>query len=285
MGWAGDTRLPVLTGMSDPMAQAAIDYASYLDFARSLAAECGQVAVQQFRSGTARRKSDGSLVTKTDEEIDRLISSRIHGAYPAHAILSEEQSTTYDPADEFTWVADPLDGTTNFARGMPAWGVSLALLHAGMPVVGVLDFPLLQERYSAVAGQGTWRSGTRLHTSPITVADDQQILMKCTRTDKLFDLRSPLKCRVMGSAAYHICKVADGSALAGVEATPKVWDLAAAYLILVEAGGRIEAADGTVLFPLPAARRDYLTRAVTIFVAANQPIMDHVRRSAQPRQR
>lgn len=266
------------------MAQAAVDYATYLDFARSLAAECGQVAVQQFRSNTARRKSDGSLVTTTDEEIDRLISRQIHGAYPAHAVLSEEQSTTYDPADEFTWVADPLDGTTNFARSMPAWGVSIALLHAGMPVVGVLDFPLLQERYTAVAGQGAWRAGSRLHTSPVTVADDQQILMKCTRTDTLFALRSPLKCRVMGSAAYHICKVADGSAVAGVEATPKVWDLAAAYLILVEAGGRIEAVDGTPLFPLPPERRDYRARAVAVFVAANQAIMEHVRQGAQPRQ-
>jgi len=143
-------------------------------------------------------------------------------------------------------------------------------------VIGVLDFPSLQEQYQAAIGQGTWRSGERVIASPLTEVDDQQLIMKCTRTDRLFRLRTPLKSRIMGSAAYHICKVADGTALAGVETTPKVWDLAAAYLIVHEAGAVLVAADGEPIFPLPAERRDYKTRSVTTLCAANPAILQHL---------
>jgi myo-inositol-1(or 4)-monophosphatase len=252
------------------------EYQPYLNFAAELAAECGQLAAETFGLHNARRKSDGTLVTKTDEQIDRLISTRIADDYPSHAILSEEQSTIYDPADDFTWVVDPVDGTTNFAHGMPIWGISIALLHCGQPVVGVLDFPLLHEQYQAVLGQGAWRSGERITSSPLTEADDEQLIMKCTRTDRLFILHTPLKSRIMGSAAYHLCKVADGTALAGIETTPKIWDLAAAYLIVREAGGIIVAADGDGIFPLKKEPSDYKDRSITTLCAANAAILQHL---------
>jgi myo-inositol-1(or 4)-monophosphatase len=252
------------------------DHQLYLAFAAQLAAECGQIAAESFGQHNATRKSDGTLVTKTDEQIDQLISSRISAIYPSHAILSEEQSTFYDPGDEYTWVVDPIDGTTNFTHGMPIWGVSIALLHRGQPIVGVLNFPLLREQYQAALGQGATRSGVTIGTSPIIEADDEQLIMKCTRTDKLFALRTPLKSRIMGSAAYHLCKVADGTAIAGIETTPKVWDLAAAYLIVSEAGGIVMAADETPIFPLAEARRDYKERSITTVSAANAAILQHL---------
>jgi myo-inositol-1(or 4)-monophosphatase len=257
---------------------------THLEFARALAVECGQLAAHQFRAGSARRKSDGSLVTKTDEEIDRLISTRLAAQFPTCAVLSEEQSTLYNPSDEYTWVVDPLDGTTNFARGFPIWGVSIGLLRHGVPLVGVVEFPLLGERFWAVAGEGAWRSGERITTSAQAQPNDEHFFMKCTRTDRVFTVTTPLKCRVMGSAAYHLCKIADGSALAGIEATPKVWDLAAAYLILVEAGGLILTSAGTAIFPLPAEQRDYGSRAFTTFAAANHSIMAHLQQNTSLRQ-
>jgi myo-inositol-1(or 4)-monophosphatase len=260
-----------------------IDYRPYLDFAAELASECGALAVETFGQHSARRKSDGTLVTKTDEAIDRLISTRVGDAFPDHAILSEEQSTLYDPADEFTWVVDPLDGTTNFANGLPIWGVSIALLHGGQPVVGVVDFPLLSEQYQAVLGGGATRGVERLASSSSTQASDEQFLMKCTRTDRMYQLATPLKSRIMGSAAYHICKIADGSALAGIETSPKVWDLAAAHLILAEAGGIIQTASGEAIFPLAAERREYGARSFITFSAANQTLLDHLRAAAKAR--
>jgi len=256
---------------------------SYLEFARTLAVECGQLAAQQFRSGTARRKSDGSLVTKTDEAIDRLISARIGAHFPTHAILSEEQSTLYDGAAEFTWVVDPLDGTTNFARGLPIWGVSIALLQQGAPIVGVVEFPLIGECFWAVAGEGAWRSDVRIATSAEQHATDEHFLMKCTRTARLFAIATPLKSRVMGSATYHLCKIADGTALAGIEATPKVWDLAAAYLILVEAGGLIVTSSSEAIFPLPEERCDYRSRSFITFAAANAALLAHLQQSITAR--
>jgi myo-inositol-1(or 4)-monophosphatase len=252
-------------------------YHEFLEFAAELASECGQIAAETFGLHSARRKSDGTLVTKTDEQIDRIISTRIGDAYADHAILSEEQATLYDPAYEFTWVVDPVDGTTNFTHGMPIWGVSIALLHCGRPVVGVLDFPLLHEQYRAALGRGAERSGERITTSEIVEPDDEQLIMKCTRTDRLYRLQTPLKSRIMGSAAYHLCKVADGTALAGIETTPKVWDLAAAYLIVTEAGGTVIASDGDTIFPLPPERRDYGARSFTTLSAANPAILQHLR--------
>jgi myo-inositol-1(or 4)-monophosphatase len=261
------------------------DYQPFREFAASLAAECGQLAAASFGLHNARRKSDGTLVTKTDEQIDRLISSRIGSTYPGHAILSEEQSTIYDPAFDFTWVVDPVDGTTNFAHGMPIWGVSIALLHCGRPVVGILDFPLLREQFQALLGGGATRSGEKINASPVTEPDDEQLIMKCTRTDKLFHLRTPLKSRIMGSAAYHICKVADGTAVGGIETTPKVWDLAAAYLIVAEAGGVIVAADGDPIFPLRPERSDYKDRSITTITAANDSMLQHLQAAMSVRAR
>ena len=261
------------------------EYQPYLSFAAGLAAECGQLAAETFGLHKARRKSDGTLVTKTDEQIDQLISNRIAATYPDHAILSEEQSTIYDPAFEYTWVVDPVDGTTNFTHGMPIWGVSIALLHCGRPIVGVLDFPSLHEQYQAMLGGGAWRSGERVAASPLTEVDDQQLIMKCTRTDRLFQMRTPLKSRIMGSAAYHICKVADGTALAGVETTPKVWDLAAAYLIVHEAGAVLVAASGETIFPLAAERRDYKERSITTLCAANTAVLQHLKSAMVVRER
>lgn len=261
------------------------DYPTYCDFASQLAADCGELAVDTYGQHVAQRKSDGTLVTKTDEAVDRLITRRVRGAYPDHAILSEEQTTVYDPAYEFTWVVDPLDGTTNFTQGLPIWGVSIALLHNGAPVAAALEFPLLRERYTAVAGLGAYCNGKRIAVSPMQEPDDENFLMKCTRTDRTYHLRTPLKARIMGAAAYHIVKVADGTALAGIELSPKVWDLAAAWLILIEAGGVIEAADGSRIFPLAAERRECRSLSITTFSAANAGQMKHLRAAATPRER
>jgi len=246
------------------------------DFAKGIAIEAGTLAAEAFRHSDARRKRDGSLVTLADEANDSLITARIKAAYPDHAVLSEEQTTVYDPADEFTWVVDPIDGTTNFARGLLIWGVSIALLHEGAPIIGVVHFPLLDETYAAMRGLGATRNGHPIHGATDTKADDQHLMMQCTRTVKRYRVRTPLKARTLGSAAYHMTKVADGTALAGIETTPKVWDLAAVALIISEAGALLVKADGAPVFPLPSVRRDYGAESITSVAAANRSIYDEL---------
>ncbi len=251
----------------------AADAAAYLDFARALAAEAAEVAVVQFRNTQARRKADGSLVTFTDEAIDKMIADRIRAAYPGHAVLSEEQNTVYDPTAAFNWVVDPVDGTTNFARGLLVWGVSIGLLHRGRPVMGVVAFPLLNEEYYAAVGQGAFRSGERIRTAAATEVDDQQLMVACTRTLRSQSIALPLKLRLLGSAAYHQCKVAEGTALAGTEATPKIWDLAAVAVLLAEAGGVMVDKRGRRVFPVAEERIDYRRLSIPVVYAANEAIL------------
>ena len=189
------------------------DLTPFLSFAQGLAAEAGGLITGYFRRTSARRKSDGTLVTDADERANDLIVNAIQTAWPGHAILSEEGDTTYDPTVEYTWVIDPLDGTTNFARGFPIWGVSIALLRAGTPLVAVVDFPLLREVYRATAGGGAFCNDEALETDQAAGIDNQHIFTQCTRTRRRLRIQSPLKARMLGSAAYHLLAMARGSSL------------------------------------------------------------------------
>lgn len=256
----------------------AAQLAELRDFALATAQEAAAHAAEWFGQVTAERKSDGSLVTQIDKECDRLITRRIHAAYPTHAVLSEEQDTVYDPAGAYTWVVDPIDGTTNFARGLPVWGVSIGLMYEGMTVVGALVFPLLREVFAAAHGLGAQSAGSPIASSAITLPDDESFVMTCTRTPRQYRLQTPLKARILGAAAYHLAKVADGAGMAAVEATPKIWDLAAADVILREAGGILEPIAGAGnIFPIPAKRHDYGQHSFPVIAAANRPIMTHLR--------
>jgi myo-inositol-1(or 4)-monophosphatase len=261
-----------------------IQLADALSFARALAEESAAYASSQIGLGGARRKIDGTLVTQTDEHIDRLISQRIHQHFPEHTVLSEEQTAIYDPLVAYTWVVDPLDGTTNFARGLPTWGVSIGLLVDGAPVMGVVNFPLLREEFTATLGNGAHRNGIAIHSGSEDPVDDEHLFMECTRSRKSVRFTLPLKSRMLGSAAYHLCKVADGSALAGSERTPMVWDIAAAGVILSEAGGVLQGTDGESVFPLPPRRLDYRGRPMPVLYAASAEKLAQVRaaRHAQP---
>jgi myo-inositol-1(or 4)-monophosphatase len=261
--------------MTAPLAQN--DLVALLSTARTIAAGADQLLLQSFGTVTASQKADGTLVTQTDRAADEFITSQLSTAYPDHAIVSEERSTLYDPARQFTWIIDPLDGTTNFARGLPIWGVSIALLVEGILVVGLLSFVSLHERFEAVLGGGATLNALPLRTASNTVVDDQHFLMLCTRTPRRYRIDTPLKPRILGSAAYHLAAVARGSALAGIESTPKVWDIAAALLILTEAGGCYASLDPqTRIFPLPALSQDYERISFPLVAAANPTILSKV---------
>ncbi len=257
-------------------------FAEYMAFAVALATEAAGIAVSQYGAGIARRKADGSLVTQTDEQIDRLISQRIAEAYPQDAVLSEEQSTLFDPAIQRTWIVDPIDGTTNFARGIPTWGISIAVVEGLRPVAGVLSFPMLDELYTATADGGAFRNGVAITSASGEPLDDEHVFMECTRTRRIYTFALAVKSRMLGSAAYHICKVADGSALAGSEATPKVWDLAAAALVLAESGGVLKTVSGDSVFPLAPHAADYKLQPYAVLYAADEVALASVRAAMRP---
>lgn len=259
------------------------DLADLTNTVKQLVSEADRILADGYGTVSATQKFDGSLVTQIDRAADDYFNAQIAARFPDHAILSEERNTVYDPSVEFTWVIDPLDGTTNFARGLPIWGVSVALLCGGLPIIGVLSFAALRENYSAILSYGAARNDRPIHTAADSKVDDQHFLMQCTRTPKYYRITSPLKSRILGSAAYHIAAVANGSALAGIETTPKLWDIAAALLILQEAGGCYRTlGQAAPVFPLEGVPRDYERKSFTLVAAANEGILSEMEASIDP---
>jgi myo-inositol-1(or 4)-monophosphatase len=183
-------------------------------------------------------KADGSLITACDRWSDAVLVEGLADLYPGEGVLSEEGDRRVPDTPAY-WVVDPLDGTTNFAAGIPYWAISLARFHQGRPVLAILEVPPLRQRIVAVRGQGAWRNGKPL-LPPSRQAPTSGCASLCSRSisvlQKLPDRRFPGKIRLLGVASLNLVSVAMGQTVAALEATPKIWDLAAAWLVLSELG-------------------------------------------------
>ena len=181
-------------------------------------------------------KADGSLITACDRWSDASLVAGLAELFPEEGVLSEEGSQAVPPTPAY-WVVDPLDGTTNFAAGIPYWAISLARFEQGRPVLAVLDVPPLRQRIVAVRGQGAWRNGKPLQP-PSRHNQQAGCASLCSRSigvlQKLPERRFPGKIRLLGVASLNLVSVAMGQTVAALEATPKIWDLAASWLVLSE---------------------------------------------------
>lgn len=230
-------------------------------------------------------KEDGTPVTSIDLEVDDHLARTIGSAFPTHAILSEERETVV-PACEWTWIIDPIDGTSNFIAGLPWWCVSVALAFQGVPVLGVIDAPALGRRYVAVQGEGAHRQGRPLRVRPTVdwrSSHHRHLPVMLTtgtaRRARAAGLR--LNPRVMGSTALDLAIVAEGVAVASVAVAPHVWDVAAGMVLVQEAGGEIVTPTGDPWSPVEpgidhqqvatttaaAADGDYAARLVAALLA------------------
>ena len=253
-----------LSVISTRHAQSAAWLDEALAFACALASEAAQQLQQTFGQFGGSLKGDGSLVTQADLDTDRWMSAAIRSRYPDHGVLSEEQDTVFH-GQEWCWVVDPIDGTTNFAQGFPIWGVLIGLLHHGQPVLGVANFPLLSEQYCALRGRGAWLNGrpiqpAALRSDPQTsrpVLENHLLFACCTRSLRQGRLDLPLKLRVPGTTGYDLALVARGTCVGSLDKAVHVWDVAAMWPILLEAGGEVRASLPTgTPFPLEPGR-DY----------------------------
>jgi myo-inositol-1(or 4)-monophosphatase len=233
----------------------------------------------------ATSKTDGTPVTATDYEVDERLASGIGRALPSHGILSEERDTVA-PETDWTWIIDPIDGTSNFIAGLPWWCVSVALAFQGVPVLGVIDAPALGRRYVAVQGEGAHRQGRPLRVRPTVdwrSSHHRHLPVMLTtgtaRRARAAGLR--LNPRVMGSTALDLAIVAEGVAVASVAVAPHVWDVAAGMVLVQEAGGEIVTPTGDPWSPVEpgidhqqvatttaaAADGDYAARLVAALLA------------------
>jgi myo-inositol-1(or 4)-monophosphatase len=248
---------------------------SYRNFAVDLATQAGTLLKERFQpTGTpATLKSDHSFVTEADLAADRLITQAIHQYAPAELILSEEMHTGIDSIEPAVWIVDPLDGTTNYSLGMQVWGVSIARLVAGEPVLGVLYFPLTGEIYVAEKGLGAFCNDRRIHVQGPDPSRPWPFFACCSRTHRRYSVDIPYKPRIYGSAAYSFCMLARGAACVTFEATPKVWDLAAVWLLVGEAGGSLARLKGETPFPL-SPYRDYAKVSYPTLAAASNALLE-----------
>lgn len=207
-----------------------------LTFARDLGRQAGQILVDWRGRAAAELKWDGSVVTEADLAADRFLREQIRTRYPEHGILTEEASTIYAGDHPYTWVIDPLDGTNNYALGVCYWGCSIAVVAGGEPVLGVLVMPLLGVEFWAQKGVGAFANGERLGGSAQGLSESNHFLAICTRTWRYLNLSMPQKARLLGSAAYDLAAVAQGMAVGCSQVTSHIWDLAAGWLLLREAG-------------------------------------------------
>lgn len=252
--------------------------------AAAIAEQAGALLLRHFRddSLSSRWKEDFSIVTEADLEADRLITARLAEAFPGDAVLSEELVTVFSPTSSHVWIVDPLDGTTNFSLGAQHWGVSIARCDAAGPDVGVLFFPALGELYVASRGGGAVLNGKPVHVRSPSSARPVGMIACCARTPRWHHVNLPMKIRVYGSAAWTLACVARGTAAIGIETTPKVWDLAAGWCLVEEAGGFIETIDGSHPFPL-VPERDYAAAGFPVRAAASRDLMAQARESIEPR--
>ena len=138
---------------------------TYLSFAVDVAENAGKVTMKYFlKEFEVDRKEDETPVTIADRQTEEYVRSRIEERFPEHGIIGEEDGES-DSDSPFRWVIDPIDGTQSFIRGVPLYTVLLALEYNGVPVVGIINNPPLQETVSAATGLGAFYNGVPCHVS------------------------------------------------------------------------------------------------------------------------
>ena len=194
--------------------------------------------LQDFGQIASDVKPDGTLITECYRWSDAEIVNGLSLIAPGEGVLSEEGSQRV-PSSRAYWVVDPLDGTTNFAAGIPCWAISIARFVDGRPSEVFLDVPALNQRFVALRGRGATRNNEPL--SPETRSSvTSGCISLCSRSIRVLqrkpDQPFPGKIRLFGVASLDLVSVALGQTVAALEATPKLWDLAAAWLVLDELG-------------------------------------------------
>lgn len=227
----------------------AVREAKALAFAAALARKVGErIAQKASRRKTISFKGEIDLVTQFDREAQRLIVRDLRKEYPDFGILSEEDidQQTDEP---YRWIVDPLDGTTNFAHGLPIWAISIALEVRGRIALGIVYDPNRGEMFSGLKGRGARLNGRRIHVSTTRRLDRSLLVTGFPydiRRSKQNNLRQfstfavrARAVRRLGSAALDLCYTACGRFDGYWELKLSPWDQAAGSLILKEAGGRV----------------------------------------------
>lgn len=239
--------------MADKMTQ------EFLEAAAQAAKEGGQVLKKYWGKlkHIQEKKYSGDLVTEADKESEEVILKFLKGLYPTHTMLSEECGLHESKSKEYTWVIDPLDGTTNYTHQYPLVAVSIGLLHKGKPIVGVVYNPILKELFLASKGGGATLNGKKIHVSTTHslhhsllatgFAYDRRDTQDNNYTEFCLLTQVSHGVRRGGSAALDLAFVAAGRLEGFWERGLNPWDIAAGIILVEEAGGKVTSYEGDEL--------------------------------------
>lgn len=227
---------------------ASIDLATELELAIKAADAADAVSLPYFenRTFTLSRKADMSEVTEADRNTESAIVSILRAERPNHSVYGEEHGTVGDATAEWTWVIDPIDGTSNFVRGVPVWATLIALVHKDSgPVLGVVSAPSMSRRWWGARDLGAFANGRPINVSHVDSVDDAQVSVTFNkgwddvgRTTNLVQLQqSAYRARGYGDFWQHML-VAEGAIDIAVDAIGLApYDNAAVQAVVEAAGG------------------------------------------------
>ena len=212
-----------------------------LDELDSLFELISQRQIKDFGNVSASNKADGSLITSCDLWSDKTIVDGLASIAPNEGVLSEEGGKCIPNTKSF-WVVDPLDGTTNFAAGIPYWSISVARFVDGKPQSSFLIIPTLRKKFVSIKGKGVWLNNQKI--DPNQNNNQSECVSLCSRSIKILQKNPnsvfPGKIRLLGVSSLNLISVAMGQTFGAIESTPKIWDIAAAWLLLEELNCSIE---------------------------------------------
>lgn len=217
----------------------------YLDFAKQLALEVGDIMLEHFTIGVKEElKSDFTPVTIADTTINSHVIAAVAEKFPDHSVRGEEEST-HTVGDKYVWVCDPIDGTRAYTFGIPTNVFSTALVEDGVPICAVVYDPYLKRMYWAEKGKGAYLNGERLHVSKQPLERDAAIAL-ASYTAEMDTNQLYVKCRekvlkvfLLHSDIYEAMAVASGQFVAKVSVSQHPHDVVTSKLIVEEAGGKV----------------------------------------------
>jgi len=224
------------------------------------ARDAGKEILSWVNRAEVRKKGPSDLVTSADLAAQEVIRETVLSAFPDHAILAEENLNLPAKGDGtgYRWVADPLDGTTNFVHGVPHYAVSLALQHNDELITGAVYDPNAEECFTATRGQGAWLNGAPIQTSKVTELSESLAVvgfpydLNRQSPDLLVFLEIAMLCQAIrrtGSAALNLCYLAAGRFDLFWSYSTNIWDVAAGVLLIEEAGGEVTGPTGGAFQP------------------------------------
>ncbi len=232
-----------------------------------------QITIKEKNSGVI-----ADVVTKYDLAAQKAILKIITGSFPDHSLLAEEGVSVLKPSD-YQWIVDPLDGTTNFSRGIPYFSTSIGLAYKNKLVLGVISVPATRELFYAVKGQGAFRNNKKIKVSENKKLPKALIGVSMTRSKEALKLgqkaflavtNAPAKPRIYGSIATDLARVSMGALDGAIFNHMNPWDIAAGIVLVTEAGGKVSGV-GEVPFSLSA----------TQMVASNKPLHNQLLKLAK----